>query len=128
GEVTIAPGAVLGGSGTIAGKTALNGSLRPGDGIGILTIQGDLTWNDGEPWVFELGDSVPTMAAAQAGNGPHDQLTLTEGASFLKGSGKQWIFDFAGTGTPGWYLIVRWTGKSSFAVSDFTATNLPAGL
>jgi len=128
GEVTIAPGAVLGGSGTITGKTAVNGSLQPGNGIGILTIQSDLTWNEGRPWMFELGPAAPSMEAAGTKSVTHDQLHLTEGASFVKGSGKQWVFDFAGTGAPGWYQIVRWTGKSSFAVSDFTATNLPAGL
>ena len=128
GEVTVAPGAVLGGSGTIAGKTVINGSLRPGDGIGTLTILSDVTWNEGTPWMFELGPAAPTMEAAHAQSDTHDQLNLTEGASFLKGSGKRWVFDFAGTGSPGWYQIVRWTGKTTFAASDFTATNLPAGL
>ncbi len=128
GEMTIAPGAVLGGSGTITGKTAVNGSLRPGDGIGILSVQGDLTWNAGGPWVFELGPAAPSMEAAHAKSDTQDQLNLTEGASFVKGTGQQWRFDFAGTGTPGWYEIVRWTGKTTFAASDFAAANLPAGL
>jgi len=128
GEATVATGAVLGGSGTITGKADINGSLRPGDGIGTLSIQNDVTWNEGEPWVFELGQSAPSMEAAQAASDTQDQLHLTEGASFVKGAGKQWVFDFAGTGSPGWYQIVRWTGKTTFAASDFTATNLPAGL
>ena len=127
GEMAIAPEAVLGGSGTIAGKTVVNGSLRPGDGMGTLRIRNDVTWNEGEPWVFELGQSVSSKEAAQAESDTHDQLQLTEGASFVKGVGNQWVFDFAGTGATGWYQIVRWTGKTTFAASDFAATNLPAG-
>jgi len=128
GGVTVAPGAVLGGSGTIAGKTVINGSLRPGDGIGTLTIQSDVTWNEGKPWMFELAPAAPSMEAARAKSDPQDQLNLTGGGSFVKGAGKQWVFDFGGTGAPGWYQIVRWTGKTTFAASDFAATNLSAGL
>lgn len=127
GEVTVAPGAILGGSGTIAGKTVINGSLRSGPGSDKLSIQADLTWNEGDPWRFELGPAAPSMAAPGKSDS-QDQLNLTEGASFLKGSGKQWVFDFAGTGGPGWYPLVHWTGKTTFVASDFVATNLPAGL
>lgn len=128
GEVAVAPGAVLGGSGTITGKTVINGSLQSGPGSAKLRIQGDLTWNAGEPWKFEPGPAAPSMAASAAASDTQAQLHLTEGASFLKGAGKQWVFDFAGTSAPGWYSLVRWTAKTTFVASDFAATNLPAEL
>lgn len=128
GGVTVMPGAVLGGAGTLGGEAVISGSLQPGLGIGTLTVRSDVTWNEGNPWTFELGQPAPSMEAARSASNSQDLLDLTDGASFVKGSGKQWVFDCAGTGAPGWYLIVRWTGKTSFAAQDFTATNLPAGL
>ena len=72
--------------------------------------------------MFHLGVAKPTLAQANTG-GTGDLLDITNG-DFLKGMGSNFIFDFAGTGQPGWYKIVDWTGNTTFLVSDFTATNL----
>jgi len=134
-------GNILSGAGTIQGhagnttnSVVISGSLRPGSGnlgsgIGTLTRNdGDVTWNGNasSPWVFELGIAQPTMLLANTG-GTRDLLDITSG-NFLKGSGSSFVFDFAGTGSVGWYKLVDWTGTTNFLASDFTATNLAAGL
>lgn len=127
GGVTVTSGAVLGGSGSIAGTVTINGSLRPGTGVGTLTVRNNVTWNGGNPWVFELGAAATTLANANTGSSPQDQLQISKG-DFLKGSGSAWTFDFAGTGAIGWYKLVDWTGTSNFQPGDFTASNLYPGL
>lgn len=128
GAVTVASGAALGGSGTISGATTISGSLRPGNSIGTLTVGNDVTWNGGDAWVFELGTAAPTLAGAIAGGSTQDKLAITgAGSDFLKGSGTSWTFDFAGTGSEGFYQLSTWTGVETFAPGDFTATNLGGG-
>jgi len=136
-SLTVAADNILSGAGTIQGHASntsntviISGSLRPGSGdlgSGIATItrnDGNVTWNGNasSPWVFHLGVAQPTLAQANTG-GTRDLLDITNG-DFLKGMGSDFIFDFAGTGQPGWYKIVDWTGNTTFLVSDFTATNL----
>lgn len=124
GLVTVAGGATLGGTGTLGGVATISGSLAPGNSIGTLTIANDVTWNAGNAWVFELG----AAGAALAAPGTSDLLNITgAGSDFLKGTGSGWTFDFAGTGADGWYKLVDWGGTTSFAVGDFTASNLTAG-
>jgi autotransporter-associated beta strand protein len=126
--VTVGVNGILGGSGTIGGATIINGSLRPGNSIDTLTVTNDVTWNSGEDWVFELGSGGTVLAP-----GDSDRLSLTgAGNDFLKGSGApgSFVFDFAGTGSVGWYKLVSWesTTASGFAPGDFFATNLTSGL
>ncbi len=59
--------------------------------------------------------------------GTRDLLDITSG-DFLKGTGASWNFDFANTGSVGWYKLVDWTGTTNFVASDFTFTNLAPGL
>ena len=128
GAVTVASGAALGGAGFISGPTTVNGSVRPGNSIGTLTVANDVTWNAGNNWVFELGTAASTLALANTGSSTQDLLNLTvAGSDFFKGTGTAFTFDFAGTGADGWYKIVDWTGTTGFVASDFVATNLSAG-
>jgi len=121
GAVTVAAGATLGGSGTIGGATVINGILSPGNSIDTLSINNNVTWNfntDSE-WVFELG----TAGSSILSPGTSDRLAIT--GNFIKGSGTEFTFDFAGTGNAGWYQLISWTGTGdSFEVTDFYATNL----
>ena len=52
------PSAILAGTGTVQGNTLINGLLKPGDvggnGIGTLTINGNLTLSTGSTTVFQL--------------------------------------------------------------------------
>lgn len=124
GSLTVASGAVLGGSGTIGGETIINGSLRPGNSIGTLSVADDVTWNSGQPWVFELGAANTS-----------DLLDITDGA-FLKGGGTTFEFDFAASGADGLYTLISWTSTAdlsggalgtSFIVDDFSYANLAPG-
>ena len=62
---TVKFGAALGGSGTISGTVAnqTGGTLNPGNGIGLLTITGNLVLNSGSTNTFELNGSTPTNDA-----------------------------------------------------------------
>lgn len=125
GAVSVAPGAVLGGDGIISGPTTISGSLQPGNSIGTLTINNDVTWNGGDAWVFELGTAANSLAQAAAGESTQDQLIIGGVESdFLRGSGTVWSFDFADGGAVGWYQLITWSGATTFNPGDFTATNL----
>lgn len=115
--VTVQSGGALGGSGTIGGATEISGSLRPGNSIGTLTVDSDVTWTGNgaagtDDWVFELG-----------AGGNSDLLDITAG-DFLRGAGSNFIFNFADTGELGTYTLVQWTGGTTFDEGEFQYTNL----
>ncbi len=124
--VTVNSGGVLAGTGTITGATAITGSLRPGHSIGTLIVNNNVTWNSGDAWVFELGTAASSLVLANSGDSTQDLLNITSG-SFLKGTGSSFTFDFAGTGSPGWYKLVDWTATTDFVAGDFSYTNLASG-
>lgn len=125
GAVTVAAGAILGGSGTLGGATTIDGSLRPGNSIGTLIIDNDVTWNANNAWVFELGAAATSMALADAAAASsNDRLSI--GGNFLKGTGSAWTFDFSGAQL-GWYKLVEWDGTTDFTAglnTQFIATGL----
>jgi fibronectin-binding autotransporter adhesin len=124
---SVAAGATLGGSGTV-GAATIGGILAPGNSIGTLTATGDVTWNFNNAWLFELGSASLDLASASGGS-DNDLLNITGGTSdFLKGIGSSFTFDFAGTGAVGWYKLVDWAGATTFADSDFIASNLAGSL
>lgn len=53
--VYVGSDATLGGSGTIAGDTVINGVHTPGNSPGIQTFSGNVTYNAGSAIVWELG-------------------------------------------------------------------------
>ena len=116
GTVSVASGATLGGTGTIAGNTTVSGILSPGNaGIGTLHT-GSLTWNGvaDNKWIFDLGST-----------GNSDLLSIT--GDFLKGSGNVFMFDFSGSSTAsGKWTLVEWTGTNptGFITSDFSSSGL----
>ncbi len=118
GSVVVSSGASLAGSGVIDSGVTIGGSLRPGNSIGTLTVADDVTWNAGDAWVFELGIAGASLAT------PGSADLLLVGGDFLKGSGSDFVFDFAGGGQLGWYKLVDWDGVTDFVEADFSAINL----
>jgi len=129
GDVIVASSATLSGAGTIQGPLHISGILAPGNSIGTLTVGGDVTWNAGAPWLFELGTPALSLEDAGLGLGSQDLLLIEgTGSGFLKGTGSGWGFDFAGTGQAGWYRLVDWDGMTTFNDADFAYYNLASGL
>lgn len=124
----VANGGVLSGTGTIGSAVAVqSGVIAPGNsGIGTLSVTNDVTWDAGGNWLFQLGAPAANLAAADTGSDA-DLLSLT--GAFTQGSGGTFTFDFAASGTDGWYKLVDY-GSTTFASGSsapFAATNLPAG-
>jgi fibronectin-binding autotransporter adhesin len=123
GNVSVASGASLGGVGTIGGATTLDGILAPGNSIGTITVNNNVTWNgaattgSGTDWQFELG--LANYA---------DLLDITgAGSDFIKGTAGSYRFDFLGSGNLGTFKLVDWVDTTNFVISDFSYTNLGAG-
>jgi fibronectin-binding autotransporter adhesin len=127
GAVTVASGAVLGGTGTLRGATTVSGGVAPGTtGIGTLSILSDVAWNAGTAWAFNLGTAAASLAAADSSS---DADLLSLSGSFTQGTGTTFTFDFAGSGGDGWYKLVDY-GSTTFVSGTnnaFAATNLPTG-
>jgi hypothetical protein len=103
-----------------ANAVTVTGSVRPGTtGIGALTVQGDVTWNAGTAWQFNLGASNSS-----------DRLQISGATSdFFKGTGSgQRVFDFGGSSQAGTFTLVQWGGATNFTAADFAATGLAGGL
>jgi autotransporter-associated beta strand protein len=128
-SLTVASGATLGGSGTV-GPATISGILAPGNGIGTLTANGDVTWNasGGNAWLFELGSASADLGTANLGSNNDLLRIAATGGDFLKGSGSAFTFDFANSGSAGYYKLVDWDGSSTFSATDFMASNLASGL
>lgn len=115
GDVQINAGATLAGAGFISGSVVADGAIAPGNSIGMLTVNGSVTWNGTaeNAWQFELG----------SGNAS-DKLLI--GGDFLKGTGTDFVFDFKNGGALGTFELTEWTGMTSFVASDFSYVNLDA--
>ena len=125
GSVTISSGTLLG-TGTVSAPATIGGIVAPGSGgIGTLNMGGNVTWNAGNAWQFELGTSAASLAAASTGSSTQDLLAIT--GNFAKGTGPGFTFDFLQSESTGWYKIADWTGSTTFSAGDFSATNLKAG-
>jgi fibronectin-binding autotransporter adhesin len=117
-------GGTLLGTGTINAPVTVGGSVAPGNaGIGTLSVTNGVTWNAGNAWLFELGASGLDMNNP----GTSDLLSLT--GTFTKGTGSTFTFDFANSGTDGWYKLVDYasTNFTPGTNTSFAATNVPAG-
>ena len=123
GSVLINSGTLLG-TGTISAPVTIGGILAPGNaGIGTLSVTNSVTWNAGNSWLFQLGASAPSLAAATAGT---DSDLLAVSTAFTKGTAGSFTFDFGNSGADGWYKLVDYA-STTFASGDFQATNVPSG-
>jgi len=101
GDITVASGAKLAGSGTITGTTLVDGTLTPGSSIGRLNLVGDLTLN---------GTLSVEVSGASA-----DRVDLT-GALTL---GANSVLDVVGTLSDPSYTIFTF-GSLSGSFQDFS--------
>ncbi|MHC4178835.1 MAG: hypothetical protein ACYSWU_15090, partial [Planctomycetota bacterium] len=76
-----------GGQGTIQGDFSLTGTLAPGDGVGTLSITGNLTMEDGSNYDWELGAEGNDIAAVS-------------GVLTLPGVGEEWTLTLFDAGAP----------------------------
>jgi autotransporter-associated beta strand protein len=78
GAVVVGAGGPLGGTESISGAVTIQngGTLNPGNSPGILSVNNNVTFEDGSTFFVELNG-----AAAGNGAGDHDQLVLTGAAN-----------------------------------------------
>jgi autotransporter-associated beta strand protein len=95
GGVTVESGGILCGDGTVTGDVSVSGLLAPGSSIQKLTVDGNLTLDDGSTFAYEMDSGA---AAAVAGD-----LQIVTGASHVLAIGTNvelTLTDLApGTGT-----------------------------
>jgi autotransporter-associated beta strand protein len=113
-SVTVASGATLGCTGTVgAASIQSGGTLAPGDGIGTLTVNGNLTLASGATDAEQLS---PTTA---------DEIIVNGNASIAGNLTENFAGGSYGHQT---YTILHATGTLSGTFGNVTATGLPAGL
>jgi autotransporter-associated beta strand protein len=127
----------LAGQGTIGGASEVTsgGTLAPGDGIGTLTVNGNLTLDAGSTNLFEVNASTPTNdAVALGGSVTYGGVlkivpggTFSNGQTFtlFSGAGATNVGNFASiAGSPGAGLAFRFTnGVLSVASTVVISTN-----
>lgn len=112
GNVQVAAGATLGGSGTVGGATFVAGTHSPGTSPGIQTFNAGLTYSNGSSFVWELVDNT------EAGRGTSfDGVDLTAGTlSIESGVTSSLVFD--GTGSSVAWGNAFWDTDRSWLVFD----------
>ena len=119
GAVTVQSGGTLAGNGFVAGGVTLtNGSsLSPGDnGVGTLSLGGDLNASNGVSFNYELG----------ANDLQSDRLTLA-GTFVFTGPGSL-IFNFTDKGvSPGTYDLVDFAASTGLTTGNLSFGTVPAG-
>ena len=81
--LTVTSGGTLQGIGTV-GNTVLAGVLSPGNSVGTLTVEGDLTLQDGSTYLYEIdaqqdGDLVVVTGTATIDDGAVFELNAEDG-------------------------------------------------
>jgi autotransporter-associated beta strand protein len=108
GAVSVASGAILGGTGTIGGAVNVTGQLSPGASIESL-VTGALTMESGSTFIYEVADASATGADMLGVNGALslDSVTLyfdlataaaLENASLWTAGDKLTLISYTGTG------------------------------
>lgn len=96
GLTTVAVGATLGGTGTLGGALANNGTVNPGASVGTLNVHGNVTMNANSHYAVELSGAAADKLAI-TGN-----LDLAALGNFL---------DVTGVGTGSSWIIATYTGS-----------------
>jgi fibronectin-binding autotransporter adhesin len=78
----VSAGATLGGSGTITGSTAINGTVAPGASTGTLDVSGAVNLNNNSLVDVEIGGGTPGD-----GLGNYDQLNMTSASGAVNLTG-----------------------------------------
>ena len=119
GAVTVAAGALLGGSGTIGGATTVNGTLSPGNSPGVLSVA-SLVLGGSSTALFEINGT--TRGASYDGlditgvTGPAYGGTLSLVFGNLSAFGNTDVFD-----------LFSFTGSASGAFASVTSTGFYSG-
>jgi fibronectin-binding autotransporter adhesin len=82
GAVYVAPGAAVGGGGTIAGPISVRGTLSPGNSPGRLVVAGSVTQMAGSSLALDIDGPTPGVGA-----GHYDTLALTGAGSVYTAAG-----------------------------------------
>jgi autotransporter-associated beta strand protein len=122
GSVTVDSGATLGGHGRIGGGVALDAGahLAPGNSIGTLTIDGDLTAAQGSVLDFELGTPGATLASFGSGD------SVTVGGN-LKLDGATLNVSDASDFGPGLYRLFSYGGSLTETNGGISLGSTPTG-
>jgi autotransporter-associated beta strand protein len=102
-------GGVLAGNGTVDNALSMpsGAAIAPGNSIGTLTFNNDLTWASDDATAGMLFDLSET-------DNTGDLLDIT--GALTKGAGSSFIFDFAGA-----------TGSQTYTLANFASTDFVAG-
>jgi T5SS/PEP-CTERM-associated repeat protein/autotransporter-associated beta strand protein len=111
--VTVNAGGTLGGNGTVGNTTVNGGALAPGNSIGLLTVNGSLSFTAASSYMVEIS---PTNA---------DRVNVT-GTATLSGA-KVNAFFAAGSYVAKQYTIVNAGGGISGTFGSVVNSNLPSG-
>lgn len=138
GAYTVEAGATLGGIGTIGSAVTVNGALAPGDGVGVLTVNNNVSF--GTSGIFDVQIDAAGNAADRLivnGNlnlsGASDMLRLSLAAGALPLAGPLTIATYTGTLTGVFdldnanFTINYGTGNnSSITISNITSIDAGA--
>jgi|GEM_PF-824366 len=112
--VSLAPGATLGGSGTVGGPTALDGTHRPGNGVGTQSFGGTLGYGSSSVLRWELG-------ANGTDAGSHDRVSVAGAVTIANGARVDVVLNGAGSSValddPFWSQPRSWTFLSGASVT-----------
>ncbi len=120
--VTVSNGAALGGSGTV-GSTVVNSgaTIAPGNSPGNLTINGDLTWNNGGSYDWEVF-RVPGEGSAGT---DWDLLSVTGSLNLTNLTGAPLfninLYSLSATNSAG--PLANWSNTGTYAWKILQATN-----
>lgn len=121
GAITVANGATLSGTGTIAGDTIINGVHSPGNSPGLQTFNGNLSYSTGSSLNWELIGNTST------GRGTNfDGINVGGGLTFSGATSMNLLFNSSGS-TVDWDDTF-WNSNRSWLIYDVAGTTTGFGL
>ncbi|WP_426535639.1 autotransporter outer membrane beta-barrel domain-containing protein [Bradyrhizobium sp. McL0615] len=112
--VTVNGGGVLGGNGTVGNTTVNGGALAPGNSIGLLTVNGSLSFTAASSYMVEVS---PTSA---------DRVNVTATAALSGATVNLSFVSAGGAAVAKQYTIVHTAGGISGTFGALVSSNLPA--
>lgn len=125
-DLVIQAGATFAGTGTTLNTiTQLRGTVAPGlaASIGTLSIGNNVNWRGAASagattnWIFDLGAANTSDRVNITGNFEKDTAV----------PGPVYNFDLGGSTQTGTFVLVDWSGTTTFTASDFSYSNIGGG-
>ena len=116
GDLMVAYGSVLGGSGTINGDTTISGIHAPGNSPGVQTFGGNLSYANGSSIAWELGDNTESNSPVVM----FDQVVVAGDLNLAGMVGLQLVFDWSAS-TVDW-SDTFWLSNRSWQIFDVGGT------